>query len=317
MARIRSIHPGLTSDEAYMSMSMTAKAAWTPLWMQCDDHGIFEWKPIVLKAIIFPADNVKFDEVLLELEQLGCVMRIEIAGKPCGIVRNFARYQRPKNPSYRYFRDTPIPVEYGKYIGLKDAATPVLPQPTPSPTEIPPQRKEEGGKREEIEKKALEPVAKPQPRASADFLAFKAAFPKRDGAQPWAPAEKKFNALVKTGVDPQVMVRAASALAREEASRGNAGTKFIPQAITWLNQQRFIDYAADTFVAEARPTRYYAAFDSPQLDAWDRHNRATTGKLLPRDHRGGWHVDTEWPPGHTPLETASLDAPSLALRSMQ
>jgi hypothetical protein len=73
MARIRSIHPGLTSDEAYMSMSMTAKAAWTPLWMQCDDHGIFEWKPIVLKALIFPADNVDFSTVLAELEKLGCV----------------------------------------------------------------------------------------------------------------------------------------------------------------------------------------------------------------------------------------------------
>src|ERR1044072_2967872 len=103
-AQIRSIHPGLTSDEAFMSMTMTTKAAWTPLWMHCDDHGIFEWKPIVLKALIFPADNVDFAQVLAELETLGCIRKFGIDGKPYGIIRNFAKYQRPKNPSYRYFK---------------------------------------------------------------------------------------------------------------------------------------------------------------------------------------------------------------------
>jgi hypothetical protein len=44
--------------------------------MQCDDHGIFEWKPIVLKALIFPADNVEFwQKFLAELERLGCVQQ--------------------------------------------------------------------------------------------------------------------------------------------------------------------------------------------------------------------------------------------------
>jgi hypothetical protein len=146
MARIRSIHPGLTSDEAYMSMSMTAKAAWTPLWMQCDDHGIFEWKPIVLKALIFPADNVDFSTVLAELEKLGCVRQFDIGGRPHGVVRNFAKYQRPKNPSYRHFKAEELPADIGSYISVKGAAPPVLPQSYPIPTEIPPQMKEEGGR---------------------------------------------------------------------------------------------------------------------------------------------------------------------------
>lgn len=93
-------------------------------------------------------------------------------------------------------------------------------------------------------------VAKPLPCSSDSFQRFKATFPRRDGANPWQPAEKKFNALVKTGVDPEVMIRAASELAREEGARGNIGTKFIPQAITWLNQQRFQDYAVASFGPE-------------------------------------------------------------------
>lgn len=270
MARIRSVHPGLTSDESYMSMSMTAKAAWTPLWMQCDDHGIFEWKPIVLKALVFPADNVDFSEVLGELERLDCVRRLEIEGKPYGVVRNFARYQRPKNPSYRHFKADNLPTDVASYIGVRGSTTPVLPQPSPSPPVIQPQRKEEGGKRKEVEESTPSP-AKPQARSSDDFERFKKSFPRRDGSNPWQPAEKKFNALVKTGVDPEVMIRAALELAREEGARGNVGTKFIPQALTWLNQQRFHDCAVGSF-DEAAPVDWDAICDSyKRFGIWSKH----------------------------------------------
>ena len=154
MARIRSIHPGLASDEAYMSMTMAAKAAWPLLWTECDDHGIFEWKPIVLKARIFPADNVDFAALLAEYEALGCVRRADVGGKSHGFIRNFCRYQRPKNPSYRFDLD---PALY-EFVGLKsseeDRAPVILPQSSPSPAEIVPQMKEEGGRGEKEEETA-------------------------------------------------------------------------------------------------------------------------------------------------------------------
>jgi len=98
-----------------------------------------------------------------------------------------------------------------------------------------------------LPEESIQAPAQTQARASDEFIRFKKAYPRRDGANPWHTAEKKFNALVKTGVDPEAMIAAACALAREEGSRGNIGTKFIPQAITWLNQQRFQDYAAASF----------------------------------------------------------------------
>jgi hypothetical protein len=300
VARIRSIHPGLTSDESYMSMSMTAMAAWTPLWMQCDDHGIFEWKPIVLKALIFPADNVDFSAVLEELLRLDCVRRLEIEGKPYGMVRNFARYQRPKNPSYRHFKADNLPTDVASYIGVKGAATPALPQSSPSPTEIPPQMKEEGGRREEVEESTPTP-AKPQACSSDAFERFKKAFPRRDGANPWQPAEKKFNALVKTGVDPEAMIAAAVSLAREEGARGNIGTKFIPQAVTWLNQQRFQDYAA-------------ASFDGCDTTDWDAI--LTTYKKT-----GHWSKfagnDPESPSCQCPREILEKHGIRVGMRTMQ
>ena len=143
MARIRSVHPGLASDEAFMSMSMACKAAWPLLWTECDDNGVFEWKPIVLKARIFPADNVDFAAVLAELESLECIKRVIVEGKTYGIIRNFGKFQRPKNPSYRY----ELPKEHRLFAGFSDSPPPALPQPSGSPTENPPQMKEGGGNR--------------------------------------------------------------------------------------------------------------------------------------------------------------------------
>jgi hypothetical protein len=173
MARIRSVHPGLASDEAYMSMSMTAKAAWPLLWTECDDHGAFEWKPIVLKARIFPADNVDFEDVLSELERLDCIKMVEVGGKQIGFVRNFVRYQRPKKPSYKH----DIPPQVRNYIGLNNDDTgtdytskhdipPQVRNQLPTSGEKSPQRKEEGGRIGEVENYNL-PAAQPTAAGAA------------------------------------------------------------------------------------------------------------------------------------------------------
>lgn len=139
MARIRSVHPGLASDEAYMEMSMPAKAAWPLLWTECDDGGVFEWKPIVLKARIFPADNIDFSEILSEYEALGRIRKVEFGGKLLGLVRNFCRYQKPKSPSYRHA----ISGDLLGYVGRNSEA---LPQSLPTSSEnAPPMEDEKGG----------------------------------------------------------------------------------------------------------------------------------------------------------------------------
>lgn len=280
-----------------MSMSMTTKAAWTPLWMQCDDHGIFEWKPIVLKALIFPADNVDFIQVLDELERLDCVRRVDINGKPHGVIRNFAKYQRPKNPSYRHFKQEELPADLGSYIGVKGSTPPVLPQSSPSTPEKSAQMKEEVvGKEEEVRKKGSRSVADAtRPGEHAKFEEFWRSFPRRDGPNPRKPAEQKFSALAKTGVDPDVMIAGVKQLAIDENRRGNIGTRFIPQAVTWLSQQRWTDHAAAVF---AQDDGCLHVIDTFQLEAWDAHGVKTRGKPYPRDKFGGWRFPSKWPPGY-------------------
>ena len=58
MARIRSIHPTILTDEAFMALTVErplAVALLIGLWMEADDAGTFEWKPLTIKARILPA----------------------------------------------------------------------------------------------------------------------------------------------------------------------------------------------------------------------------------------------------------------------
>lgn len=68
------------------------------LWMEADDAGSFEWKPLSLKARILPAVAAPVDSMMAELVSRGFIRRFDFAGRPYGVVRNFVKFQRPKAP---------------------------------------------------------------------------------------------------------------------------------------------------------------------------------------------------------------------------
>lgn len=121
MARIRSIHPGIFTDDAYMSLSFPARELLKGIWCECDDAGVFEWRPLTLKARILPADSVDTDALLQELERAEFIRKFTTNDKAYGAVRNFGRYQRPKKPSYTY----PLPENLADYVakGFKRGAS--------------------------------------------------------------------------------------------------------------------------------------------------------------------------------------------------
>lgn len=187
MSRIRSVHPGLATDEVYMAMTMPAKAAWPLLWTECDDCGAFEWKPLVLKARIFPADNIDFETILAEFERLGCVTSYEHGGRKFGLVRNFTLYQRPKKPQSRHF----IPDELRTFSSPSKHSTEPVPNRSPTSSELSPQMEDgEGGGRKKEKEYAFE--AGVIRLTERDFNNWKAAFSYLDlraelvGASKWA-----------------------------------------------------------------------------------------------------------------------------------
>ena len=155
MSRIRSIHPGLWTDEAFVSLSPHARLLFIGMWNECDDKGLFPWSPLKLKMRVLPADNADAVALLGEIAAAGFVMRYEVGGKVFGAVRNFAKFQRPKKPNSVY----PVTAEVLAFAGHAPEESPQDEEPVPNqlppPSEKPPQMEDGGDKMEE--KEELEP----------------------------------------------------------------------------------------------------------------------------------------------------------------
>lgn len=119
MSRIRSVHPGLFTDEAFVQLSAPAQVFWIGLWCEADDQGVFEWKPITLKMRVMPASTAAVEPLLDELTAIGCIRSFEVDGRRYGIVRNFAKHQRPKSPKDVH----PLPEELRNYAGFNSDGT--------------------------------------------------------------------------------------------------------------------------------------------------------------------------------------------------
>jgi hypothetical protein len=75
------------------------------------------------------------------------------------------------------------------------------------------------------------------PKGPDHFEEFRRVYPRRDGPNPWKPAEVSFSRAVRKGADPLAIIAAARTLREQHPSP----TPFVPQAATWLNQERWRD----------------------------------------------------------------------------
>jgi hypothetical protein len=115
MARIRSIHPGVWTDEGFVSVSSFARLLFFGLLTECDDNGIFEWKPVQMKLRLMAADTVSVPELLGELEAQNMVRRYPLGESTYGAVRHFRQWQRPKKPNSHH----PMTEEMRAYTAAK------------------------------------------------------------------------------------------------------------------------------------------------------------------------------------------------------
>lgn len=133
---------------------MGARVLLIGIYVQCDDHGIFEYRPKSLKAAIFPGDDgIAIAGMLSELEKYNCIRTFSIDGKIYGAVRNFCKYQRPKKPTYWYpVRNASmadLPDWFGPYVAFGSKS---VDDESPTSTEKPPHKEKEKEKEREKEK---------------------------------------------------------------------------------------------------------------------------------------------------------------------
>ena len=201
MARIRSIHPAILTDEAFMTLTVErplAIALLIGLWMEADDAGTFEWKPLTLKARILAAASDDIADLLAALVRNHFVRSFELNGRQYGVIRNFVKFQRPKAPIDSH----PFNDETRAYAGFVEGKRPNAGTGRPSsqatseplqnspetPSEITPLMKEEGGRKEK-EREKEEKRKRVQAQFDADFDLFWSIWPNKVGK---LAAEKAF-----------------------------------------------------------------------------------------------------------------------------
>jgi hypothetical protein len=129
MARIRSIHPGLFTDEAFMELSMAARVLLPGLWVEAWDDGVIEWRTKRIKARLFPCDNIDVDALLAELVSQDMIRKFEAGGMKYAAIKNFRKWQRPEKPN----SSNVLPKDLEDYVQLHYRAVDKLPKQNADP----------------------------------------------------------------------------------------------------------------------------------------------------------------------------------------
>jgi hypothetical protein len=259
VGRIRTIKSEFPQSESVGRLSRDARLLFIQLWTLADDEGRCRAASRMLASLLYPYDDDAsrlIDGWLDELEKNGQVRRYEVGGSTYLEIVKWLDHQKIDKPS-----KSKLPASLGSSRALANIRE-------TSETDLGPRTKEEDRGLSRSDADA------PRPSASEKFEEFWKAYPPRAGPNPREPAEQKFRALVKTGVDPEFLVAAVRKLANDEQARGNIGTRFIPKAMTWLNEQRWADHAAIAFVADSESGEFsieQAIQVFAKTGHWSRH----------------------------------------------
>jgi hypothetical protein len=245
MARIRTIKPEFPQSETIGAMSRDARLLFVQLWTIVDDAGRARAASRMLASLLYPYDDDARELIgpwLDELEQAGAIRRYEVDGSTYLEVVKWLEHQKIDRPSPsrlpEYREPAPKPREESRA----------------SDADLGPRTVDRTKDQDHSRSVAVATRTEAREKFSDDFERLWTALPKRDGPNPKKPAFKKFSALVKTGVPPASLIEAATQAADAARKRGDFGTRFIPSAIVWLNQERWADAAAELFQAEnAKP----------------------------------------------------------------
>lgn len=142
MARIRTIKPEFFTSLTISSLPFRARLTFVGLWTQVDDSGRWVDDARLVRAAIWPLDDVTLSDVEDDLKEIASkhlITRYEVAGRRYLHVRGLNEHQRinkptpsklPAPPGQNNSRSTPVAVD-----------DPYATSPEPFPHDSPPERK--------------------------------------------------------------------------------------------------------------------------------------------------------------------------------
>lgn len=113
MARIRSIKPNFFASEDVSVLPLRARLTWIGLWTQCDDHGRTKRNAKLIKAAIWPLDDVSLcdvEEDLHVLADFGRIVTYQVGPTGLLAVVNWHVHQSINRPGDAQFEGPPIAV---------------------------------------------------------------------------------------------------------------------------------------------------------------------------------------------------------------
>lgn len=283
MARIRSIKPEFWSSEQVMECSVTARLMFIGMWNFADDLGRIPLSVKSIKAKVFPSDEMASEIILgmiAELSRNGLLQPYTVDGVEFLQITGWhhqridkpqpAKYPAPSEGDSTIIRGTVPPDRIGKdRIGEEG----ILP---PAVAAAP--------------KKPVEKKSRAEPRVSVP--------------EGFSFSQNTREYAVKLGFSSfeidrecQRFIRHAKQNDRKCADWCAAADNWFDKAAEFAGKPIPIDPAV---AAEALKGKFYAAAESPQLEAWDQYSISLRGVRMMRDRNNGWLVDSEWPPGHQP-----------------
>ncbi len=141
-SRIRQLKPELFLDDEFWELQqayprLPVLQGFLGLWCQADREGRFEWKPAVLRTQILPFWSGDFAEVLAVLEGAGLVQSYTVDGRRYGLIRSFAKHQRPNSREPKSSIPEPLTSAQAESVSVharaQAHARPDTPLPTPDP----------------------------------------------------------------------------------------------------------------------------------------------------------------------------------------
>lgn len=235
MARIRTIKPELPQSETIGRLSRDARLLFIQLFTIADDAGRARASSRLLASLLYPYDEDAgglIDRWLGELEHHRAIRRYEVDGSQYLEIVKWLEHQKIDRPS---------PSRLPEY---RERSEPSREDSRSLDADLGPSTLDHGSHT------AAGAIAPPSGR---DFFEeFWKEYPQRDGDNPKLPAKIKFDGLVKTGVDPDLMIAGARRYAAKAREKQQVGTQYIAHALKWLSEQRWADIAAVSFVAAER-----------------------------------------------------------------
>lgn len=215
MARIRTIKPEFFTNEQLGEIPFQWRLLFVGLWTHADREGRLQDRPVRLKAMLFPYDDLDVDEGLGCLANAGLITRYERAGLRLIAIPKWAKHQQPHIREAASQLPGPDDQESGSSM--------VLAPDKPIGRERKGTDQEGNGRSTDALRARFERFWSEYPRKVAKDAAW-AVWLKR------APADDLTTQII-------------AAVRRQRASEQwtKDGGQFIPHARTWLNQGRWQD----------------------------------------------------------------------------